>query len=84
MGDNSPQTLGDYYAGPSHTLPTSGTARFSSPLNVDTFLKKTSYISYDKASLSRVAPILVAFAEEEGFEAHASAVKVRLNDKLKD
>jgi histidinol dehydrogenase len=82
MGDNSPQTLGDYYAGPSHTLPTSGTARFSSPLNVDTFLKKTSYISYDQASLSRVAPILMAFAEEEGFEAHASAVKVRLNDKV--
>lgn len=81
MGDLSPQTLGDYYAGPSHTLPTSGTARFSSPLNVDTFLKKTSYISYDKASLISVAPILLAFAEEEGFHAHASAVKVRLNDE---
>ncbi len=78
MGDYSPQTLGDYLAGPSHTLPTNGTARFSSPINVDTFLKKTSVISYSREALTDSAHHLIQFARVEGFEAHAAAVEARL------
>lgn len=81
LGDYSPQTLGDYLAGPSHTLPTSGTARFASPLNVDTFLKKTSVIYYTANALNEVSDSLVAFARREGFEAHAEAALARKNDK---
>jgi len=82
IGDYSPQTLGDYLAGPSHTLPTSGTARFASPLNVDTFMKKTSLISYTREALVSVAPTLEHFASVEGFDAHAEAVKLRYrNDR---
>jgi histidinol dehydrogenase len=77
MGDYSPQTLGDYLAGPSHTLPTSGTARFSSPLHVDTFLKKQSFIYYTPKALSGVAEALTSFARAEGFDAHAEAVVAR-------
>lgn len=77
MGDYSPQTLGDYFAGPSHTLPTSGTARFSSPLHVDTFLKKQSFIYYTPKALSEAAEALVSFARAEGFDAHAEAVVAR-------
>lgn len=80
MGDYSPQTLGDYYAGPSHTLPTSGTARFSSPLHVDTFLKKSSYIYYTRDALEQAAPDILQFATAEGFEAHARAVRARYED----
>lgn len=80
MGDYSPQTLGDYYAGPSHTLPTSGTARFSSPLHVDTFLKKSSYIYYTPDALKQAAPDVVQFATVEGFEAHAQAIRVRCKE----
>ena len=81
LGDYSPQTLGDYLAGPSHTLPTSGTARFASPLNVDTFLKKTSVIYYTANALNEVSDSLVAFARREGFEAHAEAALARNNEK---
>ncbi len=77
LGDYTPQTLGDYLAGPSHTLPTSGTARFASPLHVDTFLKKSSFIYYTPEALHAVAPLLTAFAHAEGFDAHAQAVAVR-------
>ncbi len=77
MGDYAPQTLGDYLAGPSHTLPTSGTARFASPLHVDTFVKKTSFIYYSSAALGQVVDPLVAFASYEGFDAHAAAVEAR-------
>jgi histidinol dehydrogenase len=77
MGDYTPQTLGDYLAGPSHTLPTSGTARFASPLHVDTFLKKSSFIYYTSGALREVAATLTGFARAEGFEAHAEAVAVR-------
>ena len=77
MGDFAPQTLGDYLAGPSHTLPTSGTARFSSPLNVDSFLKKTSFLYYSKEALAAVGEPLVEFAKAEGFMAHANAVEAR-------
>ena len=74
LGDYTPQTLGDYFAGPSHTLPTSGTARFASPLHLDTFLKKTNFISYTADALRAVAPHLEVFARAEGFDAHAEAV----------
>jgi histidinol dehydrogenase len=77
LGDYSPQTLGDYMAGPSHTLPTSGTARFASPLHVDTFVKKSSFIYYNAPALAQVSDPLIAFAEAEGFGAHAMAVAVR-------
>lgn len=77
MGDYAPQTLGDYLAGPSHTLPTSGTARFASPLHVDTFLKKSSFIYYTPAALKQVSGALTAFARAEGFDAHAEAVEIR-------
>lgn len=81
IGDHSPQTLGDYLAGPSHTLPTSGTARFSSGLNVDTFLKKTNFISYTPEALAEVAPLLTHFAAVEGFDAHAEAVRIRMEER---
>lgn len=77
LGEYTPQTLGDYYAGPSHTLPTGGTARFASPLNVDTFMKKTSVISYNSQALAECADLLAHFARLEGFEAHARAVEIR-------
>lgn len=77
LGDYTPQTLGDYFAGPSHTLPTSGTARFASPLHVDTFLKKSSLIYYTASALNEAAPHLTAFARAEGFDAHAEAVVAR-------
>lgn len=77
LGEYTPQTLGDYLAGPSHTLPTSGTARFASPLHVDTFLKKSSIIYYTREALGTVAPFLETFARAEGFDAHADAVTVR-------
>ena len=77
MGDYAPQTLGDYMAGPSHTLPTSGTARFASPLHVDTFLKKSSFIYYTAESLHPIADAMIGFARAEGFDAHAQAVEVR-------
>lgn len=77
MGDYTPQTLGDYMAGPSHTLPTSGTARFASPLHVDTFLKKSSFIYYTSGALNEVGCSLVRFARAEGFDAHAEAVLAR-------
>ena len=78
MGDYTPQTLGDYMAGPSHTLPTSGTARFASPLHVDTFLKKSSFIYYTGEALEQIADSLTAFACAEGFDAHAEAIRVRM------
>lgn len=77
MGDYAPQTLGDYLAGPSHTLPTSGTARFASPLHVDTFLKKSSFIYYTADALDGVSGALTSFACAEGFDAHARAVEAR-------
>jgi histidinol dehydrogenase len=78
LGDYAPQTLGDYAAGPSHTLPTSGTARFASPLSVETFLKRSSFIYSAPNALTRLAPTLTQLAESEGFDAHAAAVRARL------
>jgi len=77
LGENSPEPLGDYMAGPSHVLPTSGTARFFSPLSVDSFLKKMSVIRYSREALSKAQRDIVMFAESEGLTAHANSIKVR-------
>lgn len=74
VGGYSPEPLGDYFAGPSHVLPTSGSARFSSVLNVDTFMKKTSYIAYDKEDLLAGADDIISIAQSEGFGAHANTI----------
>ncbi len=80
MGRNCPEALGDYFAGPNHTLPTSGTARFSSPLSVDDFVKKTQYTYYTKDALSRVAKDVAFFAEKEGLTAHAKSAVIRTEE----
>ena len=77
LGYNCPEALGDYFAGPNHTLPTSGTARFSSPLSVDDFVKKSSYIHYTKEALEKVAEKIDIFAKSEGLHAHAKSATVR-------
>lgn len=77
LGEYSSEPLGDYFAGPNHILPTNGTARFFSPLNVDDFLKKTSIISYSRDALSKVHKEIELFAEKEGLTAHANSIKVR-------
>jgi len=78
LGKNTPEALCDYYAGPNHTLPTDGTARFSSPLSVDDFIKKSSYSYYTEAALHKAAPDVIRFATEEGLTAHAKSVQKRL------
>lgn len=80
MGRNCPEALGDYMAGPNHTLPTSGTAKFSSPLSVDDFVKKTQYTYYTKDALSRIGNDVAFFATKEGLTAHARSAVVRLED----
>ncbi len=80
MGRNCPEALGDYMAGPNHTLPTGGTAKFSSPLSVDDFIKKTQYTYFTKEALSRVGRKVAYFAEKEGLTAHAKSAVVRLED----
>lgn len=77
LGEYSSEPLGDYFAGPNHVLPTNGTARFFSPLNVDDFLKKTSIISYSREALSAIHKDIECFAENEGLTAHANSIKVR-------
>ncbi len=77
LGEYSSEPLGDYFAGPNHILPTNGTARFFSPLNVDDFLKKTSIICYSKDALSKVHTQIELFAKSEGLTAHANSVAVR-------
>ena len=77
LGRNVPEALGDYFAGPNHTLPTSGTARFSSPLGVDDFVKKSSFLYYTREALGEVAPRIADFAEREGLHAHARSVTIR-------
>ena len=78
LGEETPQALGDYIAGPNHVLPTGGTARFFSPLSVDDFIKKSSVISYTKEALERSGHHLVRIAGVEGLEAHANMVKIRM------
>lgn len=77
LGSYSPEPIGDYYAGPNHTLPTSGTARFFSPLGVYDFVKRQSVISYTKKAFMEAAPYVAAFADAEGLSAHAEAVRIR-------
>ena len=81
MGRNCPEALGDYFAGPNHTLPTSGTARFSSPLSVDDFVKKTQYTYYTRDALVKVAHKVAYFAEKEGLNAHARSATARLEEE---
>ena len=80
LGKNCPEALGDYLAGPNHTLPTSGTARFSSPLSVDDFVKKSQYTYFTRDALARVAERVARFARQEGLEAHARSATVRFED----
>ena len=80
MGRYCPEALGDYFAGPNHTLPTSGTAKFSSPLSVDDFVKKTQYTYYTREALERVAQDVAYFAEAEGLTAHAKSAVIRMEE----
>lgn len=80
MGRNCPEALGDYFAGPNHTLPTSGTAKFSSPLSVDDFVKKTQYTYYTKEALEKVAGDVAYFAKKEGLTAHAKSAVIRTEE----
>ncbi len=80
MGRNVPEALGDYFAGPNHTLPTSGTARFSSPLGVDDFVKKSSFLYYTREALGQVQSRIADFAEREGLHAHAKSVTIRYEE----
>ena len=80
MGRNCPEALGDYFAGPNHTLPTSGTAKFSSPLGVDDFIKKVQYTYYTKDALAEVAQDVATFARAEGLTAHARSATIRTED----
>lgn len=81
MGKYCPEALGDYFAGPNHTLPTSGTARFSSPLSVDDFVKKTQFTYYTENALNKVADKIAFFAHKEGLDAHAKSATIRFEDK---
>ena len=78
LGYNTPEPVGDYYAGPNHTLPTGGTAKFSSPLGVEDFIKTTQYVYYTREKLSESAEDIVMFANSEGLTAHAQSVSVRI------
>lgn len=80
MGRNCPEALGDYFAGPNHTLPTSGTARFSSPLSVDDFIKKMQFTYYTREALARTAGDVAAFARKEGLGAHARSALIRTEE----
>ena len=80
MGKYCPEALGDYFAGPNHTLPTSGTARFSSPLSVDDFVKKSQFTYYTKDAFSKVADKISYFAKKEGLHAHAKSATIRFED----
>ena len=80
LGDYSSEPLGDYFAGPNHILPTNGTAKFFSPVNVDDFIKKSSIISYSREALEKLHKDIELFAESEGLTAHANSIKVRFED----
>lgn len=79
VGEYSPEPLGDYFAGPNHVLPTNGTARFASPLSVDTFIKKSGVICYTKNALAEYKDDIIRFAESEGLDAHANSIRIRFN-----
>lgn len=80
LGDYAPEPLGDYYAGPNHVLPTSGTARFFSPLSVDSFVKKMSYIYYTKEALLNASEDITLIANKEGLTAHANSITIRVEE----
>lgn len=80
LGPYSSEPVGDYFAGPNHVLPTNGTARFSSPLSVDDFIKKSSVISYSKEALQENGNSIATLAKLEGLDAHARAIELRLED----
>ena len=80
LGQNSPEPVGDYFAGPNHTLPTSGCAKFSSPLGVNDFIKTSSVISYTSDRLQNQGEQIIRFAEEEGLYAHANAIRIRMEN----
>ncbi len=80
MGKHCPEALGDYFAGPNHTLPTSGTAKFSSPLSVDDFVKKTQFIYYSQSALEQVAEDVAYFAKQEGLTGHAKSARIRFKE----
>lgn len=80
LGEYSPEPIGDYFAGPNHTLPTSSTSRFSSPLSVDDFIKKTSLIYYSREALMKSKESIIRIAEEEGLTGHANSVKIRFEE----
>ncbi len=81
LGENCPEALGDYFAGPNHTLPTSGTAKFSSPLSVDDFVKKSSFIYYSEEALNKAGGRIQDFAEHEGLRAHGRSIGIRFSDE---
>ena len=80
LGNHSPEAVGDYFAGPNHTLPTTGTARFFSPLGVYDFVKRQSVISYSQKAFMEAAPYVAAFADAEGLSAHAQAIRIRTGE----
>ena len=82
LGRNAPEALGDYWAGPNHTLPTSGTARFSSPLSVDDFVKKSQFLYYSREALAESRDRIVSFAKREGLNGHANSVAIRFGEKV--
>ncbi len=83
LGKHTPEALGDYLAGPNHTLPTTGTAKFGSPLSVDDFVKKSQYTYYTKSALADVKDRLMLFAEKEGLHGHAKSVGIRFEEDIK-
>ena len=82
LGKNCPEALGDYFAGPNHTLPTCGTARFSSALSVDDFVKKSQFTYYTADALRAVSGKIAAFAMQEGLQAHAKSVTIRFEEDV--
>ena len=82
LGRNVPEALGDYWAGPNHTLPTSGTARFSSPLSVDDFVKRSQFLYYSTDALKEAKDSIVAFAQREGLNGHANSVAIRFGEQV--
>ena len=83
LGRNCPEALGDYFAGPNHTLPTGGTARFSSPLSVDDFVKRSQFSYYTPEALAAAGKKVARFAQAEGLDAHAESVLIRLSEEAK-
>jgi len=82
LGHNTPEAIGDYVAGPNHTLPTGGTAKFYSPLGVENFMKKTSIISFSHKAINEIGEECALIANTEGLTAHEQSIRVRLSKKI--